>query len=57
MHVCLNCGNQYTCSCNRRFASDEAVVCSRCLEAYELKLKDGDGAITTEVVTTTTTQA
>ena len=39
MSACTNCGNQMSCGCQRRTASDGSSVCSSCLSAYEAKLQ------------------
>jgi hypothetical protein len=40
MSACTNCGNQMSCGCQRRTASDGSSVCSSCLASYEVKLKN-----------------
>ena len=40
MSACPNCGNQLSCGCQRRTASDGSTVCSSCLSAYEIKLQN-----------------
>lgn len=40
MSACPNCGNQMSCGCQRRTASDGSTVCSSCLSAYEIKLQN-----------------
>lgn len=40
MSACPNCGNQLSCGCQRRRASDGSTVCSSCLSAYESKLQN-----------------
>lgn len=39
MSKCPNCGNNMTCGCQRRTASNGASVCSMCLGHYEAKIK------------------
>jgi hypothetical protein len=38
---CPNCNREYTCGCQRKYASNGKEVCSVCLESYENKLKSG----------------
>ncbi|HOK59505.1 MAG TPA: hypothetical protein PK432_00830 [Candidatus Dojkabacteria bacterium] len=33
------CGNKLGCSCQRRRASDGTMRCTKCIAAYEAKLK------------------
>ena len=33
------CGNTITCGCQKRKASDGTMRCSKCIAAYEAKLK------------------
>jgi hypothetical protein len=40
MSSCPNCGNQLSCGCQRRTASNGVSVCSSCLSAYEASLKN-----------------
>ena len=35
--VCLNCGAQITCSCQKRTTSDGKEVCQNCINDYEAK--------------------
>lgn len=37
---CPNCGNQLTCGCQKRIASDKTQVCSSCYVRYEAALKN-----------------
>lgn len=39
MATCPNCKKGLSCGCQRRTASNGAVVCSSCLGAYEKTLK------------------
>lgn len=39
MSACPNCGNQMSCGCQRRTASNGVTVCSSCLSAYEANLQ------------------
>lgn len=36
--TCPNCGNQITCGCQQRIASNGAPVCSSCHSQYESDL-------------------
>lgn len=36
---CSNCGSSIGCSCQQRTASDGKRCCSKCIMAYEKKLK------------------
>ena len=38
MKLCSNCGNQLSCGCQRRTASDGAPCCDQCINAYEAKI-------------------
>ena len=38
-NVCSNCNTTLSCGCQRRTASDGKQVCSGCVNAYEVKLK------------------
>ena len=38
-NVCSNCNATLSCGCQRRTASDGKQVCSGCVNAYEVKLK------------------
>jgi hypothetical protein len=38
MRSCPNCGNQITCGCQDRIASDGKRVCSSCISFYEQEL-------------------
>lgn len=38
MNFCPNCGNQITCGCQQRIASNGAQVCSSCHASYEQNL-------------------
>lgn len=38
MSQCTNCGNQITCGCQVRIASNGTRVCSSCIASYEQKL-------------------
>lgn len=37
---CPNCGTRLSCGCQRRTASNNAQVCSTCINNYEAKLKE-----------------
>jgi DNA-directed RNA polymerase subunit M/transcription elongation factor TFIIS len=39
MSACPNCGNQLSCGCQRRTASNGVTVCSSCLSSYEATLQ------------------
>jgi len=45
MSTCPNCKKTLSCGCQRRTASNKAVVCSSCLNSYEKTLKP-QGSIT-----------
>jgi hypothetical protein len=38
--VCKNCGNQLSCGCQRRTASDGTECCDTCVNAYEAKVTE-----------------
>jgi len=40
MKKCPNCGNQITCSCQIRVASNGNKVCSNCITQYEVNNKN-----------------
>lgn len=35
---CSNCSHVFTCSCQKRTATDGKLVCSLCVQAYEAQL-------------------
>lgn len=37
--VCPNCKTKLSCGCSRRRASNGAQCCTKCIAAYEAKLK------------------
>ncbi len=39
MANCPNCKTRLSCGCQRRTASNKTQVCSNCIAAYEVKLK------------------
>lgn len=39
MTNCLNCGQPLGCPCQERVATNGKKCCSKCLQAYELKLQ------------------
>jgi hypothetical protein len=39
MSTCPNCKKTLSCGCQRRTATNKAVVCSSCLNSYEKTLK------------------
>lgn len=41
MSTCPNCNTKLSCGCQKRTASNGAVVCSTCIGSYESGLKSG----------------
>jgi len=39
MAKCSNCSKILSCGCQKRVASNKAQVCTNCISAYEMKLK------------------
>jgi len=39
MANCPNCKIRLSCGCQRRTATDKAIVCTNCITAYEVKIK------------------
>jgi len=39
MAKCANCGNNMSCGCQKRTASNGATACSSCINTLEAKLK------------------
>ena len=39
MAKCSNCNRNLSCGCQKRVASNKAQVCTNCISAYEMKLK------------------
>ena len=37
--ICPNCRTKLGCQCSRRKASDGTMCCTKCIAAYEAKLK------------------
>jgi transcription elongation factor Elf1 len=58
MSQCANCGNQLSCGCQRRTASNGTQVCSSCLSAYETSLqqKSSSNSVDSSVLNTFTRQ-
>ncbi len=48
MSQCANCGNQLSCGCQRRTASNGTQVCSSCLARYEASIKQSTPATSAE---------
>jgi len=39
MAACPNCKKALSCGCQKRVASNKTQVCTNCITAYEVKLK------------------
>lgn len=54
MANCPNCNSVITCGCQKRKASNNAEVCSKCIDAYQKQLNDVN---TTTLPSTDNTEA
>ena len=41
MSTCKNCGTRLSCGCQKRTATDGKGTCTKCVAAYNAKLKAG----------------
>jgi transcription elongation factor Elf1 len=42
MSACPNCGNQLSCGCQKKKASNGTLVCKSCILKYEQSIKSED---------------